>query len=188
MLAKQLNGSISKNLARSILRGFAYVLDSDIAQRGLLSKTDTLLSEGVISHGTMQTGASACSRAPGEMAAQQEQMAREQYAQYAPAKAGSYTRQPAQPGSPAPLQQSDVQHPPGGQQAEPASASAPRRGASDSPRQAAGALPEQQYRQPAGYTGAGQPYYYSHEAMSEQFLGYPGGAGHMHPSVYNPYL
>ncbi|CAK0734393.1 hypothetical protein CVIRNUC_000425 [Coccomyxa viridis] len=131
------------------------------------------------------------SRAPGEMAAQQhqqqEQMAREQYAQYAPAKTGSHTGHSAQPGSPAPLQPSDMQQP-GGQQAEPAPASAPRRGAGDSPRQAAGALPEQQYRQPAGYTGAGQPYYYSHEAMSQHFLGYPGGAGHMHPSVYNPYL
>ena len=118
---------------------------------------------------------------------QQEQMAREQYAQYAPAKAGSHTGQPAQPGSPVPLQPSDMQQP-GGQQAEPAPASASRRGAGDSPRQAAGAPPEQQYRQPAGYTGAGQPYYYSHEAMSEHFLGYPGGAGHMHFSAYNSYL
>ena len=130
-----------------------------------------------------------CSRAPGEMATQQQQqqMAREQYAQYTPAKAGSHTGQPAQPGSPPPLQHRDVQQP-GGQQAEPAPAIAPRRGANDSPRQAAAAPLEQQYRQPAGYTGAGQPYYYSHEGISEHFSVYPGGAGHMHPGVYNPYL
>lgn len=127
-----------------------------------------------------------CSRAPGETA-QQQQVARQQYA---PAKAASHTGQPGSPGAP--------ENSPLGQQPEQASAGQPDSGPSKDAQPVTGTPADKQGKQPAGNPGTGQAvglggqaYYFGHQGIPEQFWGYPagpaGGAGPAYPTVQNPY-
>lgn len=126
------------------------------------------------------------SRAPGEVAhqqQQQEQVAREQYAQYRPAKAATHS---GQAGSPAALDSSPPGHLPG-------DATAGQNGpvGSEEPKEMTGHSQKDTVKQPVGHYGSSRqapPYYYGcQQGIPEQFWSHPSAGGPAHPSVYNPY-